>query len=353
MSKLPLLFKQINAFSKQHNLIPDNARIVIGLSGGPDSVFLAHFLASLKKLQSIDIIAAYLDHQWRQESAQDAQFCADLCAKLGISFVSATISELNLHITNNGSKEAFARKARRFFFEQVRNQYDATAIALAHHAQDQQETFFIRLIRGAGTAGLAAIYPKAAIYIRPLLETNKSDIVNYLTQHEIPFLTDPTNTSLNFLRNRIRHFVIPALHATDQRFDHNFQRTVHNLHTTEQFLANITESIFSQITATTQAHNKIMLNSILFQQQHPLIQHRIVMHLLIIEQVPFTPTQHFVQEIIRFIATPHTSIHAKQYSATTARFGSKSKSTKIHRMHPTWQLVKNGVFVFVEKYSNK
>ncbi len=167
------LLSTIQAYNEKKGLIHDGARIIIGLSGGPDSVFLLHALAQLRTTRKLFLVAAHLDHEWRTESAQDMQFCKTLAESYAIPFVAKKISQLSLSYKSNGSKEEYGRKARRFFFESLAQEYNADAIALAHHADDQQETFFIRLMRGATVSGLYGMKPKDGLYIRPLLSIKK------------------------------------------------------------------------------------------------------------------------------------------------------------------------------------
>src|SRR5260221_9609791 len=136
---------------------------------------------------------------------------------------------------------------RRYFFEKVLQEHNADCIALAHHAQDQEETFFIRLIRGSSLTGLTAIKAKHGHYIRPLLETNKSDILAWLHENNIPYATDTTNDSSDYLRNRIRMNVLPALRTCDDRFATNFLSTLNRLQSTEQFLEQLTLKTFEDI----------------------------------------------------------------------------------------------------------
>lgn len=342
------LIPRIHSYIATHNLMPAQSRIIIGLSGGPDSLFLLHLLASLQKTHAIHLIAAHLDHEWRAESAQEALFCAAACAQLGIPFVTQKISELNTTITANGSKEQYARRMRRHFFEHVKYTHSADYIALAHHAQDQQETFFIRLIRGATATGIAAMRPQHGPYIRPLLETNKSDILTYLHNHGISYLTDPTNASSDFLRNRIRHTVLRPLYVCDSRFEKNFQRTIQHLNSTEQFLETLTFQLFSQITQTIDqtdtptthtaqvtdtrdnklTYNKIALNIPLFHVQEPFMQYRLLMRFMTHARVPFTPTQALLQEISRFLAI---------------------SGNKTHQLHTHWSLVKKQPWAFIHQ----
>src|SRR5580704_10711033 len=171
------MIHHINDFIAHHKLFSDGSTIVLGLSGGPDSIFLLHVLAALHNQKKITLIAAHLDHGWRATSAADAQFCMHEAQRLGIACIIGHLDEFKDTISWNGSQEELGRKTRRLFLQQVAERYNAHHIALAHHAQDQQETFFIRLIRGSSIAGLASMLPANGIYIRPLLATSKTDIL--------------------------------------------------------------------------------------------------------------------------------------------------------------------------------
>ncbi|MFC1842763.1 tRNA lysidine(34) synthetase TilS [Candidatus Dependentiae bacterium] len=300
--------KKIKDFIEKHNLIPKDSKILLGLSGGPDSVFLLDFLAKLKKEGLIkEVIAAYLDHEWRPESSKDAQFCLDIAKKYGTFCVPGKMSDFSAKLKFEGSKEEFGRKARRYFFELLKKEYNCDLVALAHHAQDQQETFFIRLIRGSSLSGLTAMKPKNGPYIRPLLEINKQDIINFLDKNNIAYLTDPSNISQEFLRNRIRQQVIPALQACDKRFDQNFKTTMDRLQDTEQFLEQLTHKTFKEISSEKSGVFYINLNQLL--RLHPVMLYRVLIHWLIRQQVKFPVTQSFLDEIIKFLKQPGSKEH--------------------------------------------
>jgi tRNA(Ile)-lysidine synthase len=316
------LIQKIKIFSITHNLIQQNDKIIIGLSGGPDSVFLLHMLLQLQQEYNLTLIAAYLNHEWRAQAHQEEQFCHALAQKHGIPFVSQKLSALSKQFVYKGSKEEYARNARRFFLESVVQQYNANHIALGHHAQDQQETFFIRLIRGSSLTGLTAIKPQHGIYIRPLLETNKKDILMWLHEHNISYAIDTSNESQDFLRNRIRATVLPALHECDKRFDSNFLKTMHRLQETELFLEKATLNAFATI--ATQKNGTLIINCIQLSTIDTILHPRIILHWLITEQVKFPITESFLDEILRFLLssrggthtiTPQWSIIKKQNEA--------------------------------------
>jgi len=310
--------KQIRAFINKHTLIPKKSNIILGLSGGPDSVYLLDLLSQLKAEGLINkLVAAHVDHEWRTGSDKDTQFCAEIAKKYHVPLATKKLSELGLKLKFEGSKEEFGRKARRYFFEQLAKKHDANLIALAHHAQDQQETFFIRLIRGSSLSGLTGMNPKHGLYIRPLLETNKQEIVDFLDKNNIPYLIDPSNVSQEFLRNRIRMDVIPALKKCDARFDIKFKETLDRLIETEQFLEQITKETFEQIATEKKGIFYINLKKLL--SLHPALRYRILVYWLCKQNVTFPVGIGFLNEILKFLKQP----------------GSKE-----HQIHPSWSLIK-------------
>jgi tRNA(Ile)-lysidine synthase len=303
-----ILRNNITAFIDKHNLIPHGSTLVVGLSGGPDSVFLLHMLHQLQQEKNLTLIAAHLDHGWRPESAQDALWCQNLCTQLCVTYVTQKLTHILPEPScKEGSLEATGRKARRLFFEHVRTTYNAQAIALAHHADDQQETFLIRLARGASLTGLTGMRPSYGLYIRPLLHLRKNDIVAYLQEHGLTYLKDPSNESDLFLRNRIRKHLLPALKACDARFDANINRTLEQLQETEALVQSLTHETFEQL-ACRKAYT-IQLARSSFLKLHPHLQQRILLLFLRTVGVPHTPSQGMLREMQRFIATDGNGSH--------------------------------------------
>jgi tRNA(Ile)-lysidine synthase TilS/MesJ len=165
--------------------------------------------------------------------------------------------------------------------------------------------------------------PKHGYYIRPLLETNKYDIIGWLKLHTIAYAMDVSNESLQYLRNRIRSKVLPALHECDERFDMNFLKTLNRLKETELFLERIAQDTFEKIS---EKNNDVTnINTAQLSTIDPLLHHRIIILWLIAAKVPFTITETFLDEILRFLLSPrggkHTintafSIIKKQHRAT-------------------------------------
>ena len=184
--------------------------ILVALSGGPDSVALLHSLATLRGSLDLRISAAHLNHALRgRESDRDESFCRDLCKQLNVELVVERAKALRPGMPNLEEK---AREVRREFLGRVAAQTGADRIALAHHADDQAETVLMRLLRGAGVAGLAAMAEAGpGLIVRPLLSMTRREILEYLDGVGASYVTDTTNASNAILRNRIRNKLLPGL----------------------------------------------------------------------------------------------------------------------------------------------
>lgn len=299
--------------------------VVVGLSGGPDSVFLLYVLHQMIKEDKCLAIAAHLDHEWREKSHEDIVFCQQLCQQWDIPFKSMKASHVAQSFVYNGSKEELGRHMRRAFFAQVMEETGAHLIALAHHAQDQQETFFMRLMRGTTLTGLCCMEESAHSYIRPLLLLSKQDIVSYLQAYNIPFLTDPTNDSDDFLRNRIRKYVLPALKKCDERFDSKFLSTLTHLQEEEKFIQTVVQQVFDRIfsaippqtsnldslkkTCGNNTCQQYQGNLTFFKELDSIMQRRIVRLWLIKAHVKFLVSTAFLSEIIRFLTEATAPSH--------------------------------------------
>jgi tRNA(Ile)-lysidine synthase len=186
------------------------AAVVVGLSGGADSVALLH---ALSRRPGLRLVAAHLDHGLRPGSRRDAAFCRRLCRTLGVPSRSARADVRARAASEGGGLEEAARDERRAFLEGVRAAEGADAIALAHTRDDQAETVLLRLLRGAGSAGLGAMRARAGPLLRPLLRVSRADVLDHLAAHRLEWREDPSNADPAIVRNRVRHELIPYLEA--------------------------------------------------------------------------------------------------------------------------------------------
>ncbi len=205
---------------QENKLLKPGNTVIIALSGGPDSVCLAHLLKSLQKELEFEIILAHLNHGLRgKESDQDNCFVQKFARRLNLSLVDEKLD-------HKPKSEEEARKARYQFLETVRKQKGAQKIATGHSQDDQIETILLHLLRGAGLAGLSGIRYQNNRIIRPLLACSHQKILAYLKKNKLPFCLDKTNLDPAFTRNRIRHELIPLL---TREYNPNFKKSILNL----------------------------------------------------------------------------------------------------------------------------
>jgi tRNA(Ile)-lysidine synthase len=202
------LIETIHEAIEHHGLIPDGAQVVVGVSGGADSVALLRVLHQLE----IAATVAHLNHQLRgEESDGDERFVRELANELEIPIVVKSVDVRKLAEASGLSIEMAARQARHGFFAE----FGDVVIALAHHADDQAETFILKLARGAGTEGLGGMPPFQQIgalrLIRPMLSIPRTAILQWLEENHFGWREDASNADRTFLRNRVRHTILPLL----------------------------------------------------------------------------------------------------------------------------------------------
>ena len=212
------LAERVGDIIRVQTFFPGSGGIVVAVSGGIDSMALLHLLATPALGLRDRLVVAHFDHRLRgAESDADAAFVAQAARRLGLPFESDSGDTRQLAAETGDGVEAAARQLRHGFFARLAKRLGAV-VALAHHADDQVETFFLRLLRGAGNRGLAGMRPVApspadpgVTLVRPLLGIRRDEIVEYATREGIGFREDATNADTRFLRNRIRHELLPQL----------------------------------------------------------------------------------------------------------------------------------------------
>ncbi len=194
------------------NLIKKNETIGVGVSGGPDSMALLHYLTNLQSELDFEVVAIHVDHDLRETSAQDAFFVMNYCKKNRIRSYKFKVNVKKIAKESNQSIETAARDARYGVFESLIKKGIVDKIALAHHMEDQAETVLLHLFRGSGVAGARGMeYKKRNMYIRPMLQTHKNAIQEYLLSNDIPYVEDETNKEDIYQRNFIRLKILPLI----------------------------------------------------------------------------------------------------------------------------------------------
>ena len=211
--KLPPLVAAVGHALREADLPARGETLVLGLSGGADSVALLDALALLRGPRGFRLVAAHLDHGLRRASADDAAFCAALCARLDVPLRTGAADVRGRAARGGGGLEAAARRARYLFLRRVAREEQAAAIAVAHTRDDQAETLLLRLLRGAGTTGLSAMRARRGRLLRPLLAVSRDEVIAHLRARSLEWREDPSNADPVHLRNRVRHELLPYLES--------------------------------------------------------------------------------------------------------------------------------------------
>nr|WP_275583027.1 tRNA lysidine(34) synthetase TilS [Gracilibacillus alcaliphilus] len=268
---------------EHYQLIRHGTKVIIGVSGGADSLLLLKYYTMLREEWHLEIIAVSIDHGLRgQESAQDVQFVAELCKKWGVTFVGRQVDvNQRKQMEKEGTQQA-ARILRYQVFEEVMRSYQADFLALAHHGDDQAETVLMRLIRQSNPASLTGIpikRPFACGYlIRPFLTLSKPEIYHYCDVYQIVAREDPSNQSSTYMRNFLRNQVMPLLKQREPQLHIRIQAMTERLTEDQDYLMAQTEKMLAE---TTTFSYPIVFFQIEAFQTYPMALQRRAFHLIL------------------------------------------------------------------------
>ncbi len=232
------IIKKVLYTVSSYSMICKNDAVLLSLSGGPDSTFLAYFLNSIRDEYDLRLYAFHLDHQTRDgESKKDAEFVHKMCVCLNIELFSEEADVKGWSAKRNYSFQEGARKIRKKSLLKLACARGIQRIALGHNADDNVETFLINLLRGSGTRGLSCMKPVDGIFIRPLIYTKRKNIERYLHEKDIPYCIDKTNLESVYLRNKIRNELIPYIIKNySESFQSNVLKSLEVLRDEDDFL---------------------------------------------------------------------------------------------------------------------
>lgn len=208
-----MIVDRVRSTINEYNLLQKGDKVVLGLSGGPDSVCLLHILKQLENEYDISIYAAHLNHQIRGIEAQkDVMYISNLCDSLGVKLFVKSINVPAYCKENSLSIEEGARKLRYEMFYEIKQKTKSNKIAIGHNLNDQAETILMRLMRGTGLQGLKGIeYKRDDTIIRPILDIERSSIEKYCDEYNLNPRIDSTNLENIYTRNKIRLDLIPYM----------------------------------------------------------------------------------------------------------------------------------------------
>ena len=262
--------------------VENGDKLVLGVSGGPDSIAMLNILNDLRIEKDIEldfnIVVAHINHMIRDEAIEDENFVKKFCEEKGIEFYSKSIDVKKLANTNKISTEEAGRNARYDFFDEILDYTNSNKIAIAHNKNDKAETIIMNFMRGSGITGLKGIEPKRKKYIRPLIECERTEIENYCKEKNLDPRIDKTNFENEYTRNKIRNVLIPYI---KKEFNPNIINTLNRLSELvgeeEEYIEKQVERNFEDLKLA-ESKEEIVLDLKKFNKLEKVIKSRLVLY---------------------------------------------------------------------------
>lgn len=272
--------KKVLETIKKYNLIEKGDKIVLAVSGGPDSISMLNILNEIKEEKIIDfnICVAHVNHMIRKEAKEDEEYVKKYCKQKEIDFYSKSIDVQKIANNNKVGTEEAGRYARYKFFDEILEKTASNKIAIAHNKNDKAETIIMNLIRGTGITGLKGIEAKRGKYIRPLIECKRYEIEEYCKKENLNPRIDKTNFQNIYTRNKIRNIVIPYI---EKEFNPNIIETINRLselvEEEENYMEKQVEKIYKHILLE-ENEKEIIIDLKSFNNQERVIKSKVIIY---------------------------------------------------------------------------
>lgn len=283
------MIRKIQTAIEENNLFSIGEKILVAVSGGADSVSLLYALHAVAPKLDVNLTVVHLDHQLRGvESRADAKFVKELATHLGVSFLAGRANVRQRAERKGLSLEMAAREARYEFFLRMAKKTGARTVATAHTADDQAETVLLKLARGAGRSGLSGIASDIVLnglrVVRPMLNITRDEIITFLNENQFSWREDVSNSDLSFLRNRVRHEIIPMLESRlNPAIKDTLLRTAEIFKEEDKWIENQAEDILGK--CVTYAAGSISLNRELLISQPLAMRRRVLRRWLVLSGI--------------------------------------------------------------------
>lgn len=305
------MIEKVNRFIEKHELILKDSTIIVGVSGGPDSLALLHYLLHHQKESTI--IAAHVDHMFRgKESEEDLLYVKGFCDRYQIPFESIQFDVTSYKKQHGLSSQVAAREVRYQFFDKVMKKHQADYLALGHHGDDQIETILMRLVRGSkgiGYAGMQIQRPfSCGRIIRPFLAVTKAEIEAYCKEYNLMPRLDPSNEKDDYTRNRFRHYVLPFLKQENPAVHAHFLQFNQHLTEDNQVLDELTIEKMNTVMKRNE-RNEIEIEIPSFLTMPKSLQRRGIQLILnyLYRELPPTLSAVHIDNLLTFLASDHPS----------------------------------------------
>ena len=301
------LIRTINHTLKSHNLFPENSRILVACSGGPDSMALLYLLQDIAthRHTTYKIGVAIVDHCIRPESKDEVLWLQHQVEELGLPFYSATFDVPRLSKEHKQSEETIGRQVRYQWLNEIAQSEGYDYISVAHHKDDQAESILAHIIRGSGLNGLTGMSVVQSEYaipvVRPLLDVTKEDLLAYIGTKHISYCVDSTNEDVRYQRNRIRHRIIPELEVVNPAVVDAIVRLGSSVNEDVMVISDLTSRTFDKLVSI--GDDEVRISRRALRQEPLAIQRRLWQRLVSTIDSDLTLTSAHQEQLLDIVNT--------------------------------------------------